>query len=533
VADTEPAAARRWLSRALEISADDTVRDEIRLDLATVLNRSGDFKAAEETAADALRVTAGGGRRAVALRVALRRTLANALDHQDRCLEAAAVSQSEANATDVDQTERARFAAEALERRTHVGDSHADAEARALLPDYEALGDPAALRSLLTALHQAAAWRGDFSAALDFAERMVGTTRDASLDTVENRLLAAALARVGDIDRAKTLLLEEVRTAESQRDPRQLSFVLTELALLDVQAGRWDEAVSNAEAAASLADELRLDTRYNEAVSLLATLATRRGDADRAAALIATLRGARPWVAGPARARALEASGEHERARDTITALWDEAKQTTRRRDLLGYATDLVRLCVGAGDEQTADEVIAALQEMERMAGAPVRAVAALCAGIRNGDAAMLQAAAQIAGDGGLLDLQASAREAAGAELVRRGEREAAVALLREAADYYRGVSAELDVRRSEAALRLLGVRIGPTGRRARQKSGWQSLSGTEVRVAKLASVGLTNAEIGARLFISGRTVERHLTHIYNKLGIGSRIELARLVART
>jgi DNA-binding CsgD family transcriptional regulator len=45
--------------------------------------------------------------------------------------------------------------------------------------------------------------------------------------------------------------------------------------------------------------------------------------------------------------------------------------------------------------------------------------------------------------------------------------------------------------------------------------------------VVRLVSQGLTNVEIGRRLFISRRTVETHLSHIFGKLGVSSRVQLA------
>jgi DNA-binding CsgD family transcriptional regulator len=64
-------------------------------------------------------------------------------------------------------------------------------------------------------------------------------------------------------------------------------------------------------------------------------------------------------------------------------------------------------------------------------------------------------------------------------------------------------------------------------GERKRPRAGWAALTPTELDVAALAARGLTNAEIGRRLFISGGTVRVHLSHIYAKLGIANRARLA------
>ncbi len=69
-------------------------------------------------------------------------------------------------------------------------------------------------------------------------------------------------------------------------------------------------------------------------------------------------------------------------------------------------------------------------------------------------------------------------------------------------------------------------------GERKRPSSGWASLTPTELDVTRLAGEGLGNKEIGARLFISPRTVQTHLTHVYTKLGLTSRVQLAREALR-
>jgi DNA-binding NarL/FixJ family response regulator len=63
-------------------------------------------------------------------------------------------------------------------------------------------------------------------------------------------------------------------------------------------------------------------------------------------------------------------------------------------------------------------------------------------------------------------------------------------------------------------------------GERKRPTSGWGSLTPTEQDVVRLVRKGLANKDIAARLFISPRTVQSHLTHVYAKLGVASRVQL-------
>ncbi len=69
-------------------------------------------------------------------------------------------------------------------------------------------------------------------------------------------------------------------------------------------------------------------------------------------------------------------------------------------------------------------------------------------------------------------------------------------------------------------------------GQRKRPASGWASLTPTEREVVRLVSEGLANNDIAARLFVSPRTVQTHLTHVYTKLGLSSRVQLVQEAAR-
>lgn len=78
---------------------------------------------------------------------------------------------------------------------------------------------------------------------------------------------------------------------------------------------------------------------------------------------------------------------------------------------------------------------------------------------------------------------------------------------------------------RSELAL------AGHEKREARPDSFESVLTPQELRVALVVATGVTNREVAAQLFLSVKTIENHLSHVFEKLGIRSRAELARIVA--
>ena len=69
-------------------------------------------------------------------------------------------------------------------------------------------------------------------------------------------------------------------------------------------------------------------------------------------------------------------------------------------------------------------------------------------------------------------------------------------------------------------------------GERKRASTGWASLTPTELDVVRLVSEGLANKDIATRLFVSHRTIQTHLTHVYTKLALTSRVQLAQEAAR-
>ncbi len=120
----------------------------------------------------------------------------------------------------------------------------------------------------------------------------------------------------------------------------------------------------------------------------------------------------------------------------------------------------------------------------------------------------------------------ASGCEDAAVALAAAHRNDEAIAMLSDATTVHAAAGASAEMERTEAALRRLGGATIKT-RTARPTFGWDSLTPTEMAVTELAARGLTNPEIGVRLYVSRRTVETHLAHVFRKLGCVGRTQLA------
>jgi DNA-binding NarL/FixJ family response regulator len=97
--------------------------------------------------------------------------------------------------------------------------------------------------------------------------------------------------------------------------------------------------------------------------------------------------------------------------------------------------------------------------------------------------------------------------------------------------ELYTSLGAAADAARLQAAFRVHGMRRGPHAKHRQARSGWDSLTPTETKIAALVEEGLSNPEIAAKLLLSRRTVGTHVSHILKKLDVHSRIDIAREAA--
>jgi DNA-binding CsgD family transcriptional regulator len=82
------------------------------------------------------------------------------------------------------------------------------------------------------------------------------------------------------------------------------------------------------------------------------------------------------------------------------------------------------------------------------------------------------------------------------------------------------------------SAMRAADMRRGSRAQRRRSSIGWESLTPTELQIARLTVEGLTNPKMAERLYVSKYTVQTHLSNIFSKLQISSRAQLAAVTAR-
>jgi DNA-binding CsgD family transcriptional regulator len=186
-----------------------------------------------------------------------------------------------------------------------------------------------------------------------------------------------------------------------------------------------------------------------------------------------------------------------------------------------------------AGDAGLRARVLQAIDLLERERPAiPVfTGVAGYARGILERDAEALVAAANMLRSSSRPILYALAAEDAGSELARSGRNDEAVDQLNAAFDTYLRHEALGDARRVGRELRRLGVERRTVGQ-PRAKTGWDSLTDSELNVVNLIAQGATNRDVATQLHLSPHTVKTHIRNAFAKLGINSRAELTRFVPR-
>jgi DNA-binding CsgD family transcriptional regulator len=306
-------------------------------------------------------------------------------------------------------------------------------------------------------------------------------------------------------------------------------------------AGEWDDAIAEVEASREVVDETGESYSLilgNCVLSLICVHRNELGRAEEAASAAVGQLGEpgpryRALWAMWAHAFLLEAHGKVAAAFALLDECWDRCAQSGLTLDYRAFGPDLVRLALANGEWERGRNVAAAIAEIaEQNEVASLAGAALRCRGLAEDDAEILRAAVAAYASGSRPLELALASEEAGAAFARQGMVDQAGPPLQQAVEIYERLGAARDLARAEAVLRQAGIRRGRRGPRGRPRTGWHSLTPTERTVAQLVAEGLSNPQIGDRLYVSRRTVQTHLAHVFAKLDLSSRAQLAAVVTQ-
>ena len=435
---------------------------------------------------------------------------------------------------------RARLLVLTARTHSHLGElEKAGQVATSALAAAAESGDDWAMGWALHVLALVAAVGGHLTDALPLYDRALTVTQ-ANPALTDLRLLlqinsAVALACLDRYEQAFAAAGQARHLADQVGTTFRLAQAHDALGQLLYETGRWDDALAEV---GSVPENLKEPGAACGGLGIAAVISFHRGEigvARRhlAAAAPHAKRSGHRLIGPLALARSLdcEYEGALPEALAALTGGFDgNTEEILEMEDLLA---DAVRLATETGNLSTAQSLAGHAAALAAESEIPHRQANALyCRGLLDHDAPRLLAAAGRYDDASRPLLTAKALEAAAGHFVDAGDRDQARGAFTHAVEVYTSLDAAADVARLQATFRAHGIRRGPHARHRRARSGWDSLTATEIKIAAFVEEGLSNPEIAARLLLSRRTVATHVSHILKKLDVHSRIDIARESAR-
>jgi DNA-binding CsgD family transcriptional regulator len=353
--------------------------------------------------------------------------------------------------------------------------------------------------------------------------------------------LAARLCSLGELDEAELAIDHAAREIAAAADIVWAVAPPALRARLRLAAGRLDEAAVEAERAVTAAEASGALFLAPLARATLATVALRRDDLREASQHLRRIQAASPSARALFGGRTYGLLDERLAHADTKASRLTAAPPGSASvpgvphvdRGLLvedpTAAAFLVRRALEVDDSERAGAVVACAEAIaaEGAAFPSLVAAAAYARGILDRDCGALELAAA---EHPYPWAAACAAEDAGVVRAESGHRAAATGWWEQALARFEEIGATRDVARLRARLREAGVRRRHWRYAERPVAGWGSITDAEMRIAELVAEGLTNPQVGERVFLSRHTVDFHLRQIFRKLDISSRVELTRLV---
>jgi DNA-binding CsgD family transcriptional regulator len=534
-----PAVAAELLTRAVASSPADPARHGwLASRLADALYRIGDRAAAEQVANRALEHAVEPD-----LVVDLHWTLAQCRMLAGESAESLATLDRALTSPGISARHRVRLLVVAARIHSNLGEVEvADRVAASVLAAATEAGDNWAMGWALLMMAVMTSARGRMADSLPLFDRALAVTEaDPALTDLRLLLQINQAVTLGNLDRHEEALgaAGQARNLADQVGTAiRLAQAHGALGQLLFQTGRWDDALAEVQI---LPENLKEPVGACCDFGIAAVIGFHRGDAGTArrhlaAAVPHARRLGHRLVTSLALARSLdrEQDGALPEALAALTdAIGGNAEEVEEVEEIEDLFADAVRLATETGDLDTARTLAGRAAALAAESEIPHRQANALyCRGLVDHDASRLLTAADRYDDAGRPLLRAKALEAAAGQFVEAGDRGQARAAFTGAVEVYTSLGSAADIARLQAAFRAHGIRRGPHAKHRRARSGWDSLTATEIKIAAFVEEGLSNPEIAARLLLSRRTVATHVSHILKKLDVHSRTDIARESAR-
>jgi len=402
----------------------------------------------------------------------------------------------------------------------------------------EEAGDRWAIGWSLHVLTIASGTRGDIPGALPLFDRALAVVGDnPSLTDLGLLLRINQAVALGDLDRYGEAIAAAERVcqlADEAGSLVRLAQAQTALGELLFDVGRWDDAVAEVDI---LPDEFKNPNATCCDRGIAAAIAFHQGDPATARQLLAIAEPSAEKIGNRVVVSlALARSLDHEVSGDPDAALTVLTEGATNQVEELGEMEDLLpeaaRLAMSTGKVDVATDIADQTDKLAARSQVPHRlAAAAYCRGLIDDDPSLLLQAAERYDEAGRPLLRARAMEAAAVGFAGRGDHGSARSAFTRADDLYDRLGASWDLAHLRAQLRQHGIRRGPRAKHRQATTGWGALTPTEMKIAEMVAEGMPNRQIAEQLVLSPRTVGTHVSHILAKLGVRSRIEIAREAA--